>query len=396
MKEAIKHYLLLSAEEKKELWENAIFVFDTNTLLNLYRYTEETKNSFLSLISGLKERVWIPNHVAVEFARNRYSIIRDNKEKYGENNKLQKNKKALIDEAKAYFRGCTNIDELEKNINKWIDGQKEIYKPVVSYDNDYICNTLLTIFDGKVGAPLTDEELSAVQKEGEKRYESKIPPGYCDDDKDGSNKNGDLIIWKEIMRFSKDNDRNIIFITDDKKEDWFYIVKGETIGPRPELSVEFEKETGHSFYLYTMEQFLEFNNKATKNALRQSVIDEIRSIRIEDDNMEQFENNLSKLKDSYFNWLSSEIEQNKKIDLSDIERIIAFYLTQRDHSSQSLTDEDLELLNYLSGYTNAYYISSTLFNEIENKATLEKILTNQNLINKIIEVLRNNQNDKDN
>ncbi len=396
MKRVIKHYLLLTAEEKKELWQKAIFVFDANTLLNLYRYTEETKKSFLNLISKIKEKVWIPNQVAIEFAKNRYSIIKDNKEKYTYKNQLQKDKTEFINKIKTSFRGHTNIYELEQKIDNWIESQREIYKPVVSYDNDEILNSLLTIFDGKVGSQFSEEELLSIKKEGEKRYTSKIPPGFCDNAKDESDKYGDLLIWKEIISFSKNNNKNIIFITDDKKEDWFYSVRGEAIGPRPELSIEFEKETGCSFYLYTMEQFIKYSNEEERLALRQSVVDEIKSLRIEEDNLELFEKKLFKLKNQYFNHLISEIEQNRTINLSDVERVIAFYLTQQNYTSQSLTEDKIKLLNYLRGYINSYYVSSTLLNEQENKYALERISNDQNLMNIINEILKSNNDDENN
>ena len=37
MRKAINNRIMLSENEKKRLWENAVFVFDTNTLLDLYR-----------------------------------------------------------------------------------------------------------------------------------------------------------------------------------------------------------------------------------------------------------------------------------------------------------------------------------------------------------------------
>ena len=42
MRRAIKEYIEPSSKEKQELWEKAIFVFDTNVLLNLYRYSAKT------------------------------------------------------------------------------------------------------------------------------------------------------------------------------------------------------------------------------------------------------------------------------------------------------------------------------------------------------------------
>ena len=53
--------------------------------------------------------------------------------------------------------------------------------------------------------------------EGNDRYEKKIPPGYKDAIKKSgildNNAYGDLIVWKEILRFSKKEKKNIIYVT---------------------------------------------------------------------------------------------------------------------------------------------------------------------------------------
>ena len=46
-----------------------------------------------------------------------------------------------------------------------------------------ILDKILTIFEGKVGAKLSQDEIDAIEKEGKERYEKSIPPGYMDDKK---------------------------------------------------------------------------------------------------------------------------------------------------------------------------------------------------------------------
>lgn len=58
-------------------------------------------------------------------------------------------------------------------------------------------------------------------KEGEHRYKSQTPPGYKDSKKDGVSKYGDLIVWAETYEYAASNNKNIIFVTDDVKEDWW-------------------------------------------------------------------------------------------------------------------------------------------------------------------------------
>ena len=50
MKEIFNGYYKLSENEIKTLWDNALFVFDTNVLLNLYRYQSPTRDSLLGVI----------------------------------------------------------------------------------------------------------------------------------------------------------------------------------------------------------------------------------------------------------------------------------------------------------------------------------------------------------
>jgi len=42
-----------TAEELSMLWQEATFVFDTNMLLNLYRYQEETRKRFFEILDQL-------------------------------------------------------------------------------------------------------------------------------------------------------------------------------------------------------------------------------------------------------------------------------------------------------------------------------------------------------
>jgi predicted nucleic acid-binding protein len=82
MKKAFLEYNPVSKEIIKELWDNAIFVFDSNVLLNLYRYSDKTSQKFLETIINLKNRIWVPFQVGLEFSKNRLSVICDQKKSY--------------------------------------------------------------------------------------------------------------------------------------------------------------------------------------------------------------------------------------------------------------------------------------------------------------------------
>jgi DNA repair exonuclease SbcCD ATPase subunit len=52
--------------------------------------------------------------------------------------------------------------------------------------------------------------------------------------------------------------RPVIFISDDAKEDWWWIHKGRKLGPRPELIEEFQAGSDQDFHMYEFGQFLRF------------------------------------------------------------------------------------------------------------------------------------------
>ena len=75
MRNAVKEYIEYSSEEKNNLWNTATFVFDTNVFLNLYRYSNKTRNQLIESFEWLKARIWMPYQVASEFCKDRYSVI---------------------------------------------------------------------------------------------------------------------------------------------------------------------------------------------------------------------------------------------------------------------------------------------------------------------------------
>src|SRR5258708_21463816 len=75
MRDLFSEYYHRSNEEFAHLWRDATFVFDTNVLLNLYRYTASTRDDLLRILEQLQTRIWLPYHVGFEFSRRRESVI---------------------------------------------------------------------------------------------------------------------------------------------------------------------------------------------------------------------------------------------------------------------------------------------------------------------------------
>lgn len=283
MRKTIKEFLEPDKKEKQELWENAVFVFDTNVLLNLYRYSAKTRNSLLNAFGSFNERIWIPYQVAYEYMRKRCEVIYETVQRYDQ---FKKEAETFAGKATETLRLTSNdeeISELKRYLFKWLESNKERNLQVLNPEEDEILEKILEIFDNKVGIIVPDSELEEIKKEGGERYEKSIPPGYKDGVKkkgqeDDNNAYGDLIIWKQIIKYSKEHKVGIIYVTHDQKEDWWNIVKGKTIGPRVELRREFYAETNQEFHMYSMNNFISTYNSLNEVPIDKSAVEEVISL----------------------------------------------------------------------------------------------------------------------
>lgn len=279
----------------KEIWDKALFVFDTNLLLNLYRYTTDTRDTILDVMKKVSDRIWIPYQVGLEYFNNRIKVINEVSNGYDAIKKFISNYKNGFEK---YLNDNYNhhpyinrdvlkerySNDIIKPINDLLDEWKR--KDPKYQDNDVIWKKLTDLFDGKVGEDFSSENLYKLYKEGEIRYAHHVPPGYMDlpQKKDQGERAlyGDLIVWKQTIEKAKESNRDVIFVTDDKKNDWFEAkVKGKRSGPRKELLREFSKESdGQKILIYNQESFLKYANDYLKADIKEESIKEVKDVSI--------------------------------------------------------------------------------------------------------------------
>jgi len=271
-------------QEFNNHWENSIFVVDANVLLNLYRYSEATRTELQEAIRGLNGRVYIPNQAAHEFFRNRLSVTSDQSKEYTSAIKTIRDlvKKISSKERHPFIKDEMLIDltDLSDKVIDNLEKQQGLLLDKLS--NDEILEFIEDVFKGKTGPPYETEKLNEIIELGERRYETKTPPGFKDINKDSTTdplrKYGDLIVWLQTIDYAKDQSKSVVFITDDKKEDWWLEQSGRTISPRPELIEEFQKETEQQFWMYSVGKFIQETAKRNKKEVNPDIIDEIRKI----------------------------------------------------------------------------------------------------------------------
>lgn len=292
MKNRFAEYYKPTEAEVQDLWNTATIVFDTNVLLDLYRYDATTRDEVIQIITFYKERLWIPYQVGWEFHRNRKVVIKQNAEAYDRmKNEFCNKIDELLNNAEAMANNhpLLNISEIKRRsktfksaVEKSLLLQKKSH-PVIDDTNDVVLNTITELFEGRTGENFSEEDLCKIYSEGEKRYAHKVPPGYRDrkDKKSCPPQElyGDLILWKQIIKWSAEQSVDIILVSSEEKEDWWNIADDETKSPKVEMLKEFIEQTHRKVLIYSRTAFLENAKKNKDVKVSQRTIKEVEKVK---------------------------------------------------------------------------------------------------------------------
>ncbi len=88
MKELFSGYYSPSEIDFQKIWQSATFVLDANILLNMYRYPEEARRQLFTVVQSIAPRLWVPYQAALEFQRNRLTVIAEQKKRFSDVRKV--------------------------------------------------------------------------------------------------------------------------------------------------------------------------------------------------------------------------------------------------------------------------------------------------------------------
>ncbi len=200
--------------------------------------------------------------------------------------------------------------QLVKSLEKQEESHPDYLK------DDFILNEVTRLFNGRVGTDFSEEDLEKTYKEGEKRYSNQIPPGYCDakNKKDKGNRSlyGDLIVWLQTISYSKEQKRNIIFVTDDHKPDWWDKVEGNHT-PRKELIKEFVNTTECGIIIYDSSRFLEYAKRNKELKISKKTLNDVIKIKFDDINYSRLQEYIKELNSSEYILPLSKFDFNYRV-----------------------------------------------------------------------------------
>lgn len=288
MKNKFDWYLNPSKDELDKAWKDGILTVDTNVLLDLYRYHEDTRNSLIQSLQKFEGKKWLSHQAATEFFRNRTKVIVSSEKAFKEAQDATIELIKSLETVVAQLKGNRIIPralagDLENAVKPAISqAQKNISEAKESYpkflQDDPILNQLLSIFDGAVGEDFSDENKKKAEEQAEQRKRDKIPPGYLDDGKGEDRPYGDYFLWLQVIEHAKAQGCPVVLVTSERKEDWWEKISGKTIGPRPELLKEAKQFSGQRVLIYQTERFLEHALQRFMEPVNETAIEEIRAV----------------------------------------------------------------------------------------------------------------------
>ena len=254
---------------------NGIVVLDTNVYLNIYDRSPEFSGFSIEVLNSIKDTVYLPQIVKNEFLKNHRECFNRQKKKV---EKACEKLSVLLDSTiQKVNNQCSviksfqfpDIDDIQRRIiEKITDAQRvskdyaeehDVLKLVndVNLKKDFVFDLVQWLIDNKhTMGELSIYDQYALAPIADKRFENKMPPGYKDEKKDYElGKYGDFFVWEQTIRFAKQNNLPVIYVTDDKKADWHENQNGTAVF-HPKLYDEFNLRVGTEFVGMDSSSFL--------------------------------------------------------------------------------------------------------------------------------------------
>lgn len=239
---------------------------DANTLLNFYRYSPKAREALMDVLQAAGDRVWVSHQAALEFWRNRCSVIDSRAQATTDLvSAINKNESAIENGVNAWAKQTAIPEDVKTQLlgtfrNVFAEAREIINAEaaggdVISYDadRDAVLGALSRLLSSHVGEPLPPDDHEAALVEGERRAKAGEPPGFRDIDKSEGGgpegASGDYLVWTQSIREAMTRGLPLVVVTGDEKEDWWWRHRSAFLGPRAELAREFATYSQHRLYM---------------------------------------------------------------------------------------------------------------------------------------------------
>nr|BEK67244.1 hypothetical protein KPHV_44710 [Kitasatospora purpeofusca] len=295
------HQSPLQADYER-IFQTGMVVLDTNVLLNLYRSNEQTRLDTLAVLKQLRDRLWIPYQVLVEFWRNReQGSIRHHhrgkaKEAQAALEKVPRSARDALERwvAAVHLKNNTEvaeqIDRVLDGLVKAVDEAKTLIEMqaatdslqgTASTDTDPVLAELGPLLEGRIGEPLSPEAHAKAVQEAQRRADAEIPPGYEDfKTKPSEQAAGDYVLWVQLLDEAVRRGCDVLLVTGDVKKDWWSPQNGDIPArPRMELVAEVRQHAGVALFMLSPGDLLTWADQILDLQVNQASVNDLNQLR---------------------------------------------------------------------------------------------------------------------
>ena len=240
---------------------DCLVVLDTNVLLAPYQVDSKSLGQIITAYRTLadNDRLFVPAQVLREYAANRSGQILALRQRVRSASQRVSlptlNVPSVVMELSDFQAATDALDKLVKAKADFEAAVKDLSSTIEGWvSDDPVRHEYASVLAGRSFQQAISNEDLVIDHDHRVRHSR--PPGFKDSDKEDGGI-GDIIIWHTILRLGSEFKHDLLFVTNERKGDWWEKSEDKTITPRTELLEEYRGASGgHTFHLASLSTLL--------------------------------------------------------------------------------------------------------------------------------------------
>lgn len=260
MKQHFPGFYTYTKHEQKDLIGRSTIVLGASVLLDLLKISYG--KDFLDIISkkiGI-ERLWLPYDAAWLY-HERLATIVDEQVKNVDSaaSALNRLKDSFSDNGQHPYIPDTLKVDFDKMMNRIKEALDKDRNFLLSHlNNSSLRSRIDEIFQGRIGEPYEQNQLEQLYQESEERHKQRRHPSVdFSSSKNIRIRHHRLIVWKQIERYAKEEQKPIVLVLNRITPNWFFIYNDAIVRPHQNLINEFIENTGQNIYIITAHELID-------------------------------------------------------------------------------------------------------------------------------------------
>jgi len=243
-----------SKQEQKDLIAKSTIVFGASVLLDLLKISYGM--DFLDVISKQipKERLWLPYDTAWLYHERLATIIDEQIQNVDSAaSALNRLKDSFSDNGQHPYIPDNlklSFDNTMNQLNNALEKDRTFL--LGHLNNSYLRKRIDEMFRDRIGDPYEQNQLEQLYIESEERHKQlRHPCIYFSSSKNIRIRHHRLIVWKQIERYAKEQEKPVVMVLNRITPNWFFIYNDAMVRPHQNLINEFIENTHQNIYIIT-------------------------------------------------------------------------------------------------------------------------------------------------